>query len=136
MRFLLDIAVISEGASKAPNEKVLRWLEENSAECALSVLSLGEVWKGIQLLPEGSQKDSLSAWIEGVTADFASVTLSLDVPVMKVWAKMSAQHDVLGVSLTLVDSLLAATAIHHGLTLVTRSAKGFPSDVPLLNPWE
>lgn len=132
MRFLLDTSVICEGASKTPSEKVLNWLEENSAECALAAVSLGEIWKGIHLLPDGNQKDSLSAWMEGVVSDFAGVTLPLDTPVMRVWAELGAKED----DFALVDSLLAATAIHHGLTLVTRATKGFPSDVPLLNPWE
>ena len=74
--------------------------------------------------------------MKGVSEDFASVTLPLDTPVMEVWAKLCAKHEAKGNNLTLVDSLLAATAIHHGLTLVTRNTKDFPSDVPLINPWE
>ncbi len=135
MRFLLDTNVISEGVSKAPEAKVLAWLETHTEECALSSLSLGEIWKGIHLLPTGKRKTALMRWADGVASDFSSVTLALDSDVLRVWAKLCAKHEAKGNNLRVMDSLFAATAISHGLTLVTRNTKHFPPEVPVLNPW-
>jgi len=135
MRFLLDTNVISEGVSKAPDAKVLAWLETHAEECALSSLSLGEIWKGIHLLPTGKRKTALMRWADGVASDFSTVTLVLDSDVLHVWAKLCAKHEAKGNNLCVMDSLLAATAISHGLTLVTRNTKHVPPEVPVLNPW-
>lgn len=135
MRYLLDTNVISESASKAPDGNVLSWLEKNAEECALSALSLGEIWKGIHLLPAGKRKTALTRWADGIASDFTSVTLALDTDVLRVWAKLCAKHEAKGNNLGVMDSLLAATAIWHGLTLVTRNTKHFPPEVEVFNPW-
>ena len=135
MKFLLDTNVISEGVAKAPDAKVLVWLETHTNECALSSLSLGEIWKGIHLLPTGKRKTNLLRWADGVASDFRSVTLDLDRDVVRVWAKLCAKHEAKGNNLCVMDSLLAATAIFHGLTLVTRNTKHFPPEVLVLNSW-
>lgn len=135
MRFLLDTNVISESASKAPDAKVLSWLVEHLDHCALSAISLGEIWKGIHLLPAGKRKTALTRWADGVASDFSSITLALDTDVLRVWAKLCAKHEAKGSSLCVMDSLLAATAISHGLTLATRNTKHFPPEVPMVNPW-
>lgn len=135
MKFLLDTNVISESASKSPNHKVLSWLEKNSEGSALSAVSLGEIWKGIHALPSGKRKTALLQWADGIGTDFSSVTLSLDSDVFRVWAKLCAKHEAKGNNLTVIDSLLAATAIFHDLTIVTRNTKDFPPEVQVINPW-
>ena len=135
MKYLLDTNVISEGSSKAPDGNVLLWLESHSEECALSALSLGEIRKGIHLLPAGKRKTALIRWADGIASDFSSVTLALDTDVLRAWAKLCAKHEAKGNNLCVMDSLLAATAISHGLTLVTRNTKHFPPEVTLFNPW-
>ncbi len=136
MKYLLDTNVISESASKAPDGNVLFWLEKHSEESALSSLSLGEIWKGIHLLPAGKRKTALARWTDGIASDFNSVTLPLDTDVLRVWAKLCAKHQAKGNNLCVIDSLLGATAICHGLTLVTRITKHFPSEVKVFNPWQ
>ncbi len=135
MKYLLDTNVISESASKAPDENVLSLPEKNSEECVLSSLSPGEIWKGIHLLPAGKRKSALVHWADGIASDFTTVTLALDTDVPRVWAKLCAKHEARGNNLCVMDSLLAATAIFHGLTLVTRNTKHFPPEVAVLNPW-
>ncbi len=135
MRFLLDTNILSESMSKAPDPKVLAWVESHTEECALSALSLGEIWKGIHLLPAGKGKAALARWADGLVEDFSGVTLPLDTDVLRVWAKLCAKHEGKGSNLGVMDSLIAATAIFHGLTLVTRNTKYFPPEVPVLNPW-
>jgi predicted nucleic acid-binding protein len=135
MEFLLDTNVMRETASKAPDPKVLAWIEEHTDGCAISALSLGEIWKGIHLLPSGKRKAALTRWADGVAVDFNSVTLDLDPDVLRVWAKLCAKHEAKGNNLGVMDSLIAATAIFHGLTLATRNTKHFPPEVPVVNPW-
>ena len=93
MRFLLDTNIISESAAKAPDGKVLCWLEEHSEECALSALSLGEIWKGIHLLPAGKRKRARTRWADDIARDFSAITLALDSDVLRVWAKLCATHE-------------------------------------------
>ena len=114
---------------------MLSWLEKHSEECAISALSLGEIWKGIHLLPTGKRKTALIRWADGIAADFTSVTLALDTDVLRDWAKLCAKHEAQGSNLCVMDFLLAATAIFHGLTLVTRNTKHFPPEVKVFNPW-
>ncbi len=135
MRYLLDTNVICEATAKAPDPQVLAWLEKNSDEAALSALTLGEIWKGIHLLPKGKRRNSISSWAQGIETDFEDVILPLDLDTLKVWAKLYAGNELKGINLVLIDSLLSATALASGLTVVTRNTRDFPPEIPTLNPW-
>jgi predicted nucleic acid-binding protein len=135
MTCLLDTNVVCELTAKHPEPRVLAWLERHADECALSCVTLGEIWKGIHLLPKGKRKSALTEWAAGIEHDFADVTLPLDGSILKLWGKLCASHEAAGHNLGVLDSLLAATALCHDLTIVTRNTADFPAEVRTLNPW-
>ncbi len=135
MTYLLDTNVICEATAKKPDTKVLEWSEAHANECCLSCVTLGEVWKGIHLLPEGRRKQAISQWATGIESDFAERIIDLDAEVLKVWGKLYAKHEAKGFNMGIIDSLLAATALVHELVVATRNAGDFPKDVKTVNPW-
>lgn len=135
MKYLLDTNVVCEGTAKRPDARVLMWIEAHAHECFLSSVSLGEIWKGIHRLPEGKRKRGLMEWAEEIENDFAGQTLGLDTAAMKIWGKLYARHEAKGFSMDVLDSLIAATALEHHLTVATRNVSDFPSDVKTVNPW-
>jgi predicted nucleic acid-binding protein len=135
MKYLLDTNVISEAMGKNPDPKVLLWIEDHLANCFISCITFGEIWKGIGLLPKGKRKQTLGKWAETLEQDFKNVCLPLDLTILKYWGTFYAGHLTKGLNLGLIDSLLAATALACDLTLVTRNTRDFPVEVPTLNPW-
>jgi predicted nucleic acid-binding protein len=135
MRYLLDTNVVCEATGKTPDQNVMRWLGANTDECTISALILGEIWKGIHLMAKGKRKTAISNWVESIESDFQEVTLPLDTQTMKIWAKLYAKHESKGRNLGMIDSLIAATALAHDLTVVTRNTRDFPAEVSTINPW-
>jgi toxin FitB len=137
MAFLLDTNVISEPKQKAPNPQVLNWLAEHTLETTfISVVSLGELEQGITLLGKTKRAASYREWLETrLKAEFAGRILDLDGRVMTTWGRVTGEAVKRGRPVSLMDSLLAATAITHGLTLVTRNTKDVAAlPVQVLNP--
>ncbi|MBV6418618.1 MAG: Toxin FitB [Steroidobacteraceae bacterium] len=135
MSYLVDTNVISELARPKPAPPVTAWLEEVAdAALHLSVLTLGELRRGVEKLPAGKRKEKLRYWLEQeLPAWFGSRLLPIDAAVADTWGRLHAGADR---TLPAVDSLLAATAIHHHLRLVTRNTTDF--DIPgleTINPW-
>ena len=135
MQYLLDTNVICEATAKKPDARVMAWIEAHAHECFLSSVSLGEIWKGVHRLPEGKQKRGLMEWAEGLEHDFSGQLLGLDVSTLKSWGKLYAKQEARGFNMDVMDSLIAATALEQGLTVVTRNTSDFPPEVPMLNPW-
>jgi predicted nucleic acid-binding protein len=134
--FLLDTNVVSEIARPRPERAVLAWFEAvGDAQLHLSVLSLGEIRKGIDRLPAGVRRARLASWLEAeLPAWFGTRLLPIDAAVADRWGRLLAASER---SLPAIDSLLAATALVHGLTLVTRNVADF--EVPgleVLDPWQ
>jgi|688.fasta_scaffold272256_4 predicted nucleic acid-binding protein len=136
MNYLLDINVICEATAKLPETTVLAWIEAHDHECFLSSVSLGEIWKGLHRLPEGKRKRGLVRWAEGLESDFSEQILGLDTITLKAWGKLYAKHEAIGFNMDVMDSLIAATALVHQLTVVTRNMADFPTDVKTFNPWK
>lgn len=136
MTYLLDTNVVCEATAKNPEPAVLSWCEGNSDECCLSCITIGEIWKGIHLLPTGKRKDAIHRWAASIEKDFADACLPLDSATLKTWGRLYAKHEAKGFNMGVMDSLLAATAITHDLILVTRNTKDFPTDIKTVNPWE
>lgn len=136
MRYLLDTNVVCEATAKQPDASVLAWIEAHAHECYLSSVSLGEIWKGLQRLPEGKRKRGLILWAESLELDFENQLLGLDTITLKAWGKFYAKHEATGFNMDVMDSLIAATALVHHLTVVTRNTSDFPSDVKTKNPWK
>jgi predicted nucleic acid-binding protein len=136
MKYLLDTNVVCEATAKLPESSVLAWIEAHSHECYLSSVSLGEIWKGLHRLPDGKRKRGLALWADGLESDFSEQILDLDTITLKSWGKFYAKHEAKGFNMDVMDSLIAATALVHQLTVVTRNTADFPADMKTLNPWE
>jgi predicted nucleic acid-binding protein len=104
----------------------------------LSVLTLGEIRKGLAALPQGRRRTRLEAWLEvDLRARFSGRILPIDAAVADCWGLLAAQARSKGATLPIVDGLLAATALHYNLTMVSRNVCDFAAaQVPVLNPWE
>jgi len=137
LSYLLDTNVVSEAAKRHPHPRVLAFLKETPLEVAyLSALTLGELVQGVAQVPE-ERRPALARWVEGLKRRFAGRILPLDEGVMEIWGELTGQALRGGKPLSPLDAMLAATALRHGLTLVTRNTghfRGVP--VRLLNPWE
>jgi predicted nucleic acid-binding protein len=135
MSYLVDTNVLSELRRREPDAGVVAWFEQRPATTlCLSVLTLGEIRKGIELLPDDERKLKLLDWLEvELPAFFHGRILPVDAGVADRWGRLVAQA---GRPVPAIDSLLAATALTHGLKLVTRNARDF--DIPeleVINPW-
>ena len=138
MNFLLDTNVVSETTRPQPSAAVLDWIAAQPGESLfICAITIGELRRGALLLTAGKKRKALLRWIEtGIKADFAGRILPVDTDVMERWAQLQARSEQAGRRLPLMDSLLAATALAHGLTLATRNTADFKAaGVPLIDPW-
>jgi predicted nucleic acid-binding protein len=136
--FLLDTNVISELVKAKPNPKVTAWIEATDETALyLSVLTLGEIRKGIASLPGASRRIALEAWLDSdLVMRFADRIIAIDRDVADRWGGLAAKAAAVNAALPVIDGLLAATALHHNLTLVTRNTDDVAvTGVPLFNPW-
>jgi predicted nucleic acid-binding protein len=136
--FLLDTNVISELIKPKPDSKVAGWIDATNEELLfLSVLTLGEIRRGIVVLPRSSRRASLEAWlVSDLPLRFFNRILNIDQETVDRWGRLSGLMRTQGLNLPVIDGLLGATAVQHNLTVVTRNTKDFaPTRVPLLNPW-
>jgi predicted nucleic acid-binding protein len=133
---LVDTNVISELRRRDPDANVRAWFAQRPAtELYLSVLTLGEIRKGVEALTDSGRRTVLNQWLEReLPVFFAERLLPMDGAVAHQWGQLLAEA---GRSLPAIDSLLAATALHYNLALVTRNLKDFDGlPVQALNPWE
>jgi len=136
--YLLDTNCISELVRREPEPRVVEWVEAaDETMLYLSVLTLGEIRKGLAALVEGKRKTRLEGWLEvDLQTRFAGRILPIDSGVANRWGSIAAQAERGGKVLPVIDGLLAATALHHDLTVVSRNASDFQhSLVRVLNPW-
>ena len=138
--FLIDTNVLSEyNKPGGPDAGVKRWLENTDRQMQhVSVMTLAEIQKGIELLAPGKRSSELEEWFsKDLEAWFAGRVLSVDRRVAARWASLVAQGSRAGRPLPTVDSLIAATALVYDLTIVTRNTKDFSgSGVITMNPWQ
>ncbi len=138
MPYLLDTNVVSESIKPRPAERVVTWLAaQQSSDIYLSVLTLGEIQQGIVRSPNPRRIERLTRWLEDeLQPQFQGRILPIDSGVMKTWGRITGQALLHGRPVSYVDSLLAATAITHDLTLVTRNSKDVKGlSVQTLDPW-
>ncbi len=135
MSYLIDTHVISELVRARPEPRVVEWFDAlPDSALYLSVLTLGELRKGVEKLPDAARREKLRLWLENDLPDwFGNRLLAVDAAVADRWGRLLAEA---ARPLPAVDSLLAATALHHDLRLVTRNGKDseFPGLV-VVNPW-
>ncbi|MBC5766342.1 type II toxin-antitoxin system VapC family toxin [Ramlibacter albus] len=135
MSYLVDTNVLSELRRKAPHKAVQAWFADRPASTLfLSVLTLGELRKGIDAVTDETRRLKLLDWLEAdLRAFFTGRVFDVDAAVADRWGRLLAAA---GRPLPAIDSLLAATALHHGLVLVTRNVRDFKDlDVEVLDPW-
>jgi predicted nucleic acid-binding protein len=136
--FLLDTNVVSEAVSVRPSARVEAWMKSvPETSLYLSVLTIGELRKGIDSLPTSRRREKLESWVGVIKLRFDGRILELDLPASEKWGSMVAAGFRLGRPLPIMDGLIAATALEHGLTLVTRNVRDFARlGVDVFNPWE
>jgi predicted nucleic acid-binding protein len=138
MSYLLDTNCISEPTRDRPEPCVLSWLDAvDESQLYLSVLTLGEIRKGASALPESRRRSQLEGWLERqVKVRFSGRILPISDDIAERWGWLAAQAKINGRVLPVIDGLLAATALHHNLVLVSRNITDFLiTRVPILNPW-
>lgn len=136
--FLLDTNCISELVRIKPDPLVFAWVRSTDEKLLhLSVLSLGEIRKGVNLLSTGRKRIELERWLEqDLPARFAERLLPVNAEIAEIWGAMAAEAQLKGIAMPGIDGLIAATAKHHGLMIATRNEKDFRMwGIPVVNPW-
>lgn len=137
MKWLLDTNVICEPGRRHPSAKVVKWLDSlEETSCTLSVITLGEINKGIHALPHGPKRREHEASLATLRHRFAGRILPVDERVSAKWGELMGDALRAGRPLPAMDNLLAATAVVHGLTLVTRDTADIAPGVRVFNPFE
>ncbi|MCC5636038.1 type II toxin-antitoxin system VapC family toxin [Nostoc sp. CHAB 5844] len=138
MTYLLDTCLISELVIKQPNQQVVDWLDAQVPETLyLSVITIGEIAKGISKLTASKRKESLFTWLnETLPNRFEHRILSINISTMVLWGNLVGQLEQNGRPLPIMDSLIAAIALQNSLSLVTRNQNDFAgTGVVIVNPW-
>ena len=135
MKFLVDANILSEPTKPKPSHRVIKWLRENEPELTVNPIVLGEIEFGILLLPAGRRRTRLQRWFaKGVRR---VRVLDFDTDTASAWARLLARLKKNGLAMPVKDSLIAATALFHDLTVATRNVADFRNaSVPVVNPFE
>jgi predicted nucleic acid-binding protein len=136
MSYLIDTNVLSELRRIKADKNVLSWSEKIPLTAMyISVLTLGEIRKGIELLSDLHRKEALKIWLEHtLPAQFGERVLEINLSIAERWGRLQAEAKR---PLPVIDSLLAATALHYDLCLITRNVSDFNyPGLEIINPWD
>ncbi len=139
MNYLLDTNVISELIARHPNQKVIDWIDTlDPATVYLSVITVGELRKGIEKLAASRRKEPLTDWLASdLLLRFADKLVPLTTDVMLVWGELTGRLEREGKPMPAIDSLIAASVVAGKFTLVTRNDDDFQfAGIPVINPWK
>lgn len=139
MKYLLDTCVISELVAKHPSPQVVDFVDLlDSDDVYLSVITIGEIVKGVEKLSKSKRKQELHSWLkEDLLVRFDGRIIPLDTDVLMQWGVLVGRLEATGITLPAIDSLIAATTLTHKLTLVTRNVDDFNgTGIEIENPWE
>ncbi|WP_028580333.1 type II toxin-antitoxin system VapC family toxin [Desulfogranum japonicum] len=138
MNYLLDTCVISELVRPTPDENVINWLNQTPSErLFLSVITIGEIRKGITKLPDSQKKNQLIDWLNTLLENYESRIFPINLIVAETWGNIQGHAETRGTPLASVDSLIAAIALTNNLIIVTRNESDFTaSNATILNPWK
>ncbi len=138
MKYLLDTCVISELVAKQPNPNVVEFVDAcDPDDIYLSVITIGEIAKGIEKLPASKRKKELQAWLkENLLVRFDGKIIPLNTEILIRWGELAAKLEGTGITLPAMDSLIAATVLTHNMTLITRNEGDFKNTgIEIINPW-
>ena len=138
MKVLLDTCTVAEIRKPKPDETVVEAVRAIPDEqLFLSVLTVGEIAKGISLLAAGKKRTELTSWLVGLESQFFERVLPIDVETGRMWGELTARAQKKGQAIAAVDGLIAATALRHGLQVMTRNEGDFKATgVRVINPWQ
>jgi tRNA(fMet)-specific endonuclease VapC len=139
MNYLLDTCAISELVAKQPNQKVVEWIDSiEEARLYLSVITIGEIRKGIEKLPDSRRRTVLEEWLnDQLLVRFTGRIVPIDIGVMLRWGQLTGALEVMGKTMPAIDSLIAAIALYGNFSLVTRNEDDFKyAGIPIVNPWK
>lgn len=138
MKYLLDTCVLSELVKPRPEPRVLDWINRREeTELHIAAMTLAELQRGVARLPASRRKTELGDWLTQLHAGFAGRVLSFTAETAGYWGEMCARAEADGRTLAAFDSLIAATALEHGLVLVTRNTADFAAaPVVVVDPWK
>jgi len=135
MIYLVDANVLSEPTRPAPSSKVIDWLGANEQDIVVDSMILGELYIGILALPRGRKRIQLERWFDALVRTIDC--LPWDATIARRWALLVVDLKRRGEPLPLLDGMIAATALHHDLTIATRNSRDFKrAGVKVLNPFE
>ena len=138
MKYLLDTCLISELIRPKPSSKVTAWVSAcDEEQLYLSVLTLGEIQKGISKLQDVTRQDKLQHWLDrDLTNRFRNRILNICENVSLTWGVIQGEAEAKGVVIPSIDGLIGATGVTHNLTVATRNEKDIlPTGVSVINPW-
>ena len=138
MKILLDTCVLSEIRHPSGNKSVKDAVAKHSDNSLyLSVITIGEISKGIALLQAGKKRDALITWLDGLQTEFDERILPVETETARLWGKLTADLQQTGILLPALEGLLAATAIHYQMHLMTRNTRHFKSSgAVIIDPWQ
>jgi predicted nucleic acid-binding protein len=136
MNYLVDTNVFCEPAKPKPETQVVTWLRAHESELYICTITIGEIRRGIERLPEGRRKTQLRAWLLALCDSMKGRILGFNASTAHVWGQIQAGWERQGITVPSLDSQIAATAQRYGLTLVTRNITDFSkTGVKVINPF-
>jgi toxin FitB len=138
MKFLVDTNVVSEWVKLRPDSGVVDWMTEvDEDRVFISVISLAELRRGIERMPDGNRRSRLDEWLrEELPQRFERRVLFVDHAVAEAWGRIVARCEMAGRPISTMDGFIAATAEVHDMALVTRNVSDFEFSVKeVVNPW-
>lgn len=136
MKTLLDTCALSETRKVSGEPAVKSAVDALGKDAYLSVITIGEILKGAHLLAEGRSQRVFLAWLDAVQGEFGPRILPVDIEIARLWGDLTAHAQRRGRQIAAPDGLIAATARHHGLPVMTRNVSDFtPTGVEVVNPW-
>ncbi|MFV9505924.1 MAG: type II toxin-antitoxin system VapC family toxin [Oscillochloridaceae bacterium umkhey_bin13] len=139
MKYLIDTNVVSELIKKQPNPHVVRWVDtQDSLQLYLSVITIGEIRKGVEKLTDAARQERIYTWLTShLLIRFDGRILPIETDTMLIWGALTGRLEKEGLTLAAVDSFIAAIALQHQLIIATRNTSDFQgTGLQLINPWE